>query len=230
MGLTSVALGIVLGCAVAVVLGVVLGGWRWLAGPGPGRLALRAGALAVLQASVLCLVFVLVNRSLVFYSSWSDLLGTDNGGGQVAATRTERVGTAGWLRVLRVSRVSVPGVPAAGGRLETVQLHGQLSGLTVPARLYLPPGFRRAASAQPARNSPPAAAGRPGAAAASAPHVAASGAPQSGPARARTPQSGPARARAPQSGPSGARAGQSGPRRVRAPHLALPRASPGATR
>jgi hypothetical protein len=154
MGLTSLALAIVLACAVAGVLAIVLVGWRWLASPGASRLALRAGGLAVLQASVLCLVFVLVNRSLVFYSSWSDLLGTDNGGGQVAASRTEQVSTAGWLRVVRVSKVTVPGVPAAGGRLETVQIHGQLSGLTVPARLYLPPGFARPSSPRPAGGAP----------------------------------------------------------------------------
>src|ERR1039457_5736240 len=81
VGLTSPALVLLLGVTVAVLLAVILLGWGRLAGQGARRVALRAAVLCALQASVLSLVFVLVNNSLVFYSSWADLVGSDTGGG-----------------------------------------------------------------------------------------------------------------------------------------------------
>ena len=69
MGLTSGTLALVLGLAVAAALAGLLLGWRRLGRPGAGRVAARAAALSAVQLGVLTLVFVLANRSLVFYSS-----------------------------------------------------------------------------------------------------------------------------------------------------------------
>jgi hypothetical protein len=141
VGLTSPALALLLGVTVAVLLAVILLGWGRLAGRGARRVALRAAVLCALQASVLSLVFVLVNNSLVFYSSWADLVGSDTGGGTVRAAAGGNSGTADPVVVLGTSAVTVPGVPRAGGRLERVEIHGALSGLAVPGRLFLPAGY-----------------------------------------------------------------------------------------
>jgi hypothetical protein len=147
MGLTSLALVFLLGAAVAVLLSAVLLAWRRLAGRGPRRIAARAAALVALQAAVLSLIFVVANRSLEFYSSWSDLMGAETGGGTLLAVRGGGVSSADAVTVLARSAVPVPGVASAGGRLESVRIHGELSGLTVLGHLYLPAGYGRAAAA-----------------------------------------------------------------------------------
>jgi Putative esterase len=142
MGLTSEALALVLALAVAVALAGVLLGWRRLGRPGARRVAARAVTLCVLQLGVVALVLVLVNRSLVFYSSWSDLAGRDtSSGAAVRAARGGPVRAADTVRVLTQAAVAVPGVAGAVGRLVSVQIHGELSGLNVQGQLYLPPGY-----------------------------------------------------------------------------------------
>lgn len=142
MGLTSWALAAVLAVAVAAALAGVLLGWRRMGRPGARRVAARAAALCVLQAGVLALVLVLVNRSLVFFSSWADLAGSDPGGaGRTATARADTAARAG--RASAASRVQVLGgaaVPGAGGRLLAVRIRGALSGLTISGQLYEPPG------------------------------------------------------------------------------------------
>jgi hypothetical protein len=141
VGLTSGALALLLALAVAAALAGVLLGWRRLGRPGARRVAARAVTLCVLQLGVVALVLVLANRSLVFYSSWSDLAGKDSSGAAVRAARVGQVGAAGPVAVLSESAVAVPGVAGAVGRLASVRIHGELSGLNVPGQLYLPPGY-----------------------------------------------------------------------------------------
>jgi Putative esterase len=149
VGLTSGALALVLGLAVAAALVGVLLGWRRLGRPGARRVAARAVALFALQAGVLALVFVLANRSLVFYSSWSDLLGSDSAGAAVRPAQAGRTTAADTVQVLDESAVTVPGIPAAAGDLAAVRIHGQLSGLTIQGQLYLPPGYGQLAGSAP---------------------------------------------------------------------------------
>jgi enterochelin esterase-like enzyme len=149
VGLTSPALEILLAVAVAALLAVILAAWRRLAGPGVRKAAFRVLALCALQATVLSLIFVLVNRSAEFYASWSDLVGADSGGGRLAlAVRTGAASRPD--SVTRLSRIAVhvPGTAAAGGRLDSIRIHGALSGLTVPGRLYLPAAYRLASPGQ----------------------------------------------------------------------------------
>ena len=150
MGLTSGSLAILLALAVAAALAGVLAGWRRLGAPGARRVAARATVLCILQLSVVALVFVLLNRALVFYSSWSDLAGHDGSGAAVRPARGGRASAADPVRVLSESAVAVPGVPGAAGRIASVQIHGELSGLNVQGQLYLPPGY-----GQPSRAAPP---------------------------------------------------------------------------
>jgi hypothetical protein len=156
MGLTSGALALLLALIAATTLAGVLLGWRRLSRPGARRVAARAAALCLLEAAVLSLVLVVANRYLLFYSSWSDLFGSDHASAAVRAAPAGRSGTAGMVRVLTESAVPVPGVPGSVGRLAAVWIHGQLSGLTVPGQLYLPPGSGPApGSARAAGPAPP---------------------------------------------------------------------------
>lgn len=140
MGLTSAAFALVLGLAVAAGLAGVLLGWRRLGRPGGRGVAARAVSLCALQLGVVGLILVLVNRSVVFYSSWSDLVGSDSAGAAVRVAHAGRSRAADAVQLLDESAVTVPGVPGAAGRLAAVRIHGQLSGLTVRGQLYLPPG------------------------------------------------------------------------------------------
>src|SRR3984885_2930785 len=125
--------------------------WYWprLAGRGVLPVVARIGALGVLQLSVLGLIFLIVNSSAEFYSSWSDLFGDQSGGGAIVAgqagTSQNAVSSQALapVTVLAASAVAVPDRPKeAGGQLQTVRLHGQLSALSVLGYVYLPPSYR----------------------------------------------------------------------------------------
>ena len=149
MSLTSPALAILLAViSTGGLLAIVLG-WRRLAGHGLRSVMLRVVSLVTLQACMLSLLFVTVNRAAEFYSSWSDLLGSDTAQGSVLASAN--VGKAAVRPAVVLSRtpVRVPGSAANGGTLDTVRFAGPLSGVTVTGRVYLPAGFGSAA--QPAR-------------------------------------------------------------------------------
>ncbi len=143
LGLTSLALVIVLAGLAAVLLGGILVGWPRLAGPGARRVVLRLMALCSLHATVLLLAFVIVNRANLFYSSWSDLLGRYAGGGTVV-NMTAPQGSSGWSAPVSVQAslpIRLPGRSQPAGSLQTVRIRGQLSGITLAAHVYLPPGY-----------------------------------------------------------------------------------------
>lgn len=144
MGLTSPALVVLLAVIAAALLGALLWWWPRLAGRQVRLVLLRIAALCALQLTVLSLIFVVVNRSAVFYSSWSDLLGTDTGGGAITAGHFSSARLVAPVTVTASSAVAIPGKrKARGGLLQTVRLYGQISGLTLPAYVYLPPGYSR---------------------------------------------------------------------------------------
>lgn len=148
MGLTSPALPVVLAIAAAALLGAMLWWWPKLAGRGVRLLLLRIGAVCALQLSVVGLIFVVVNRSAVFYSSWSDLLGTDHGGGAITAGHYSSAHLAAPVTVTASRAIVIPGRrKARGGLLQTVRFYGQVSGLTWPAYIYLPPSYSRTLAA-----------------------------------------------------------------------------------
>jgi enterochelin esterase-like enzyme len=142
VGLTSPALSYLLAIVATGLLLGVIAGWRRLAGPGLRAVALRAGTLVALQVVVLALIFVIVNRAGVFYSSWSDLFGSDTA--TAAVTTSSGTGDVHIrpVAVISQSAVKVPGDKAAGGTLQTVRLDGQLSGLSVLGYVFLPAGYR----------------------------------------------------------------------------------------
>lgn len=149
MGLTSPVLVYLLAGAGIVLLAAMLWYWPRLAGRGWRPVVLRAAAVCVLQACVLSLIFVMVNRSYVFYSSWSDLLGSDTGTGTVLAVDGGNSQLSAATRVTASSAVTISGHHGAVGVLQAVRFRGQLSGVTVSGHIYLPPGYP-----QPGRRYP----------------------------------------------------------------------------
>jgi enterochelin esterase-like enzyme len=148
VGLTSPALMATFALVAAAALAAILWYWPKLAAPGAVPVLLRIGALGVLQLSVLGLIFLIVNSSNEFYSSWTDLFGHQSGGGTIVvgqANTSHNTGgsaSAAPVTVLARSAVAVPGRPGvAGGQLQSVRLYGQLSGLSVPGFVYLPRGY-----------------------------------------------------------------------------------------
>jgi enterochelin esterase-like enzyme len=150
VGLTSLGLVAVLAAVAAGLLTGMLWWWPKLAGRGFRMILARIAALGALELTVLVLIFVVVNRSGGFYSSWSDLFGTSTSSGAIIAGqyRTSQAGQAiAPVTVTGSSAVRVPGrARARAGTLQRVRIHGQLSGLTVPGYVYLPAGY----SARPA--------------------------------------------------------------------------------
>jgi len=149
----------VLAAAAAGLLGGMLWLWPVLARRGVTFVLLRIAMLGALQVSVLGMVFVSVNRTYEFYSSWSDLLGTNrvagaivavgHQGGQPASAQPSSLVTvpgAGTAHRARTARGASGPAQRAGpgaGQVVTVQFSGPVSGIKVRGYVYLPPGYQR---------------------------------------------------------------------------------------
>jgi hypothetical protein len=141
VGLTSPGLPYLLALLAFVALLVIVLCWPWLARLAPLQVFLRIVSLCVLQALVLGLIFVVVNRSGEFYSSWSDLLGTDDGGrASVVAASHLPATTRRELIVTGTAAVRLP-FGHQGGVLEGVRISGQLSGIVATGHVYLPAAY-----------------------------------------------------------------------------------------
>lgn len=145
-GLTSPDLVWLLTGTVVVLLGGMLWGWPRLARPGWRAVALRIIALCALQASMVGLIFVVVNRANDFYSSWTDLFGRYTGGGALVVLQHGTTHPNASISVLAATPVMLPG-RKPGGTLQSVRIRGQLTGLAVSGHVYLPLDYARASRA-----------------------------------------------------------------------------------
>jgi Putative esterase len=141
VGLTSPVLPYLLAAATAMLLVVILVTWPRLARRRFLPVMLRIVGLLVLQVLSLGLIFVIVNRANEFYASWQDLLGSNKSPAHVAGAPATTVTSQQPLVVLKRTAVHVAGYPAASGTLESVQVHGPLSGITATGHIYLPAGY-----------------------------------------------------------------------------------------
>ena len=141
MGLTSPALPYLLALLAFIVLLAIILGWPWLSHRSIGRIYLRLVSLCILQALVLGLIFVVVNRAGEFYSSWSDLFGTDHSGrASIVAAGPVDAASHSLLAVTGRTPIRLPqGRP--GGALEQVRINGQLSGVSAAGSVYLPAAY-----------------------------------------------------------------------------------------
>jgi enterochelin esterase-like enzyme len=142
VGLTSPALLYLLAILTGFMLAAIIIDWPAMARRNLRSVAERTVSLVALQAFVLAFIFVAVNRSGEFYSSWSDLFGLDKASAAVIASTGTGVLRVQSIVVTNRIPVTVPGNKAVGGVLETVTFNGQLSGIRVGGQVFLPAGYR----------------------------------------------------------------------------------------
>jgi pimeloyl-ACP methyl ester carboxylesterase len=136
---------VILFAVVAVILFVlvVLGLPRW---GGPiGRGTVRGVQVLLLNVTVIALCSLLLNDQYVFYSSWSDLLGTRSGqvieqhGGAPQGAITTKVRGRGLSSPAGSS--ADYRLPQPGRRLQTYSVPDATSGTSAPVLVYLPLGY-----------------------------------------------------------------------------------------
>lgn len=138
---------VLLAVLVAVSPGVVYLAWSRVRGPRVVRALLRAGLLGGAQLVAIMLVAALINDYGLFYRNWSELA---SGATQFAGLGTNRepivVTPVNRVSTERLMATSQPGYAdpskwSKTGRLESVVIHGSVSGLSEPALVYLPPQY-----------------------------------------------------------------------------------------
>ncbi|MFI1103757.1 alpha/beta hydrolase [Streptomyces melanogenes] len=139
MGLTSNKV-----LALAVVLAVVLFAltvWLWpkLAKRSWRAVLGRIGLLLGTQLMLFASVGLAANNSFLFYGSWADLFGQENGMGVVV----DHSAGSKDIKVTGKQKPDTPGAgnPAAGGEIQKVVVQGQRSKIASPAYVYLPPEY-----------------------------------------------------------------------------------------
>jgi S-formylglutathione hydrolase FrmB len=153
VGLTSIYLQVA--AIVAAVACFVLVVWLWprLSGRGWRPVLGRVGLLLANQLLILLALALGINTYFGFYSSWGDLFGTGGPPGTIVEGQVEGSGAGSVLgpdlptatvRVLsaKVNPLMLAGADgASGGTLQTVDIGGGRTGLTVPGYVYLPPEY-----------------------------------------------------------------------------------------
>ncbi|MFC1413005.1 alpha/beta hydrolase [Streptacidiphilus sp. N1-12] len=155
MGLTSRKLELLVALLALACFAATVWFWPRLSGRNwrapLGRMAtLIAGQLLTLAA-----IGLAANNWGGFYSSWGDLLGTDQGGGAVFTARANEAGAGqasdgagGAVQVLDSRPVplmlSGAGAHASGGVVQQVAFHGNGTGLSERGYVYLPPQYFQA--------------------------------------------------------------------------------------
>jgi enterochelin esterase-like enzyme len=142
MGLTSKKL--LVAVAVLAVALFVLTIWLWprLSRRGIRPVAGRVGLLLGGQLAILAALGLTINSYFGFYSSFSDLLGTDQAPGQVVDYTASGGGRSG-LEEMGHEDVGVANGSdwAKAGRIDKIEITGTKTGITAPAYVYLPPQY-----------------------------------------------------------------------------------------
>ena len=146
MGLTSHKLLTFVAVLAVVCFAVTVWVWPRLSRNSVGPLLGRIGLLLASQLLTLGAIGLAANNWGGFYSSWGDLLGTDQGGTAVITNGVQpssAQGAAG-VQVLSTRPVPlmIPGSSGSGGTLEKVVVHGSGTRMSEPAYVYLPPQYR----------------------------------------------------------------------------------------
>jgi enterochelin esterase-like enzyme len=121
-------------------------------GPGVTRVLGRIGLLFGCQICCVLALLTALNFYFDFYGSWGDLLGysTTPGHGAITGrpegrpmppTGPRRVQAAGTLETVKDGFIRSNQLKPALGRLESVIIRGQVSGITTAAYIYLPPQY-----------------------------------------------------------------------------------------
>jgi S-formylglutathione hydrolase FrmB len=146
-------LGSVVVCTIAAFVVLILR-WPGLAGPGFGRIAVRAGLLLTVNALVLLTAVTQLNAQFLFFADWTDLRGALGGSPTVTALNRGAAASHATTR-------KVPGIAATAGKklpplpttgvspsgVISYTVQGPLSGLTGTVVVQLPPGYTKPANA-----------------------------------------------------------------------------------
>ncbi|WP_037602159.1 alpha/beta hydrolase [Streptacidiphilus rugosus] len=154
MGLTSRKLELLVALlAVASFVGTI---WLWpkLSSRNWKALLGRVGTLLTSQLLSLMAIGLVANNWGGFYSSFSDLFGTDQGGATSIVDHTKPTSDgkgAGGVTVIDSKPVALQmggaSSNARGGTVEQVSIHGGSTDLDEPAFVYLPAGYKDPANA-----------------------------------------------------------------------------------
>ncbi|HEU5356469.1 MAG TPA: alpha/beta hydrolase-fold protein [Actinocrinis sp.] len=147
MSLTGLPLLILLAVLTVAGFVAVVRFWPRLAARGPRLLAGRVGALVVTQLLLLATVLAAANNYFGFYGNWRDLVSVATGHYSAAAPSPLGAAQSGsGVTINSHSSLPIPGGadPARGGRLDDATIHGQLTGLSAHALIYLPPQYFQA--------------------------------------------------------------------------------------
>ncbi|GAA1193088.1 enterochelin esterase-like enzyme [Kitasatospora gansuensis] len=145
MGLTSHKV-LALSALVSVLM-VAATVWLWprLAKRSWATVFGRLGTILATQLAVMCTVGLVANNYFAFYSSWADLIGSNQDGPVVIQSQLAD-GRKGAV-VQTISNENVRGAntvgrePAVVGKLEKIRIPGAATGLTTEGYVYLPPQY-----------------------------------------------------------------------------------------
>jgi enterochelin esterase-like enzyme len=126
---------LIVGMAVLAILLPVGAVWLWHRQPRhtagawrrAGRFAVQFGVVVLCQVVAVAAVFLYVNRSYGFYSSWNDVLGQD---------------------LTQPEPVRANGLDAGSGRIETLTVKGEAAKVTGSVIVWLPPQYSQPAYAK----------------------------------------------------------------------------------
>ncbi|MEY9847605.1 alpha/beta hydrolase [Streptacidiphilus sp. MAP5-3] len=154
MGLTSKKLELLVALlAIASFVGTV---WLWprLSGRNWKAVSGRVGTLLLSQVLSLVAIGLVANNWGGFYSSFSDLFGTDQGPAPTIVDHTKQTSDgkgAGSVTVQASKPVALQlggsDAGASGGSVQQVAIQGGSTGLTEPAFVYLPAAYKDPANA-----------------------------------------------------------------------------------
>jgi enterochelin esterase-like enzyme len=150
MGLTSQKLQVLVAVLAAACLVATVWLWPRLSGRNWRAMTARIGSLLAGQVLTLVAIGLAANNWGAFYSSWTDLLGTDHGSIPVAITGTTAVRPSGDANAPKASvdvldsrpvALELPGASGPGGTVDQISVHGSGTGLNEPGFVYLPPQY-----------------------------------------------------------------------------------------
>ena len=139
VGLTSSLFLTVLVITALAVLALALWLWPRAAKKGPMQWLGRLGLIAATQIVILGVILVGANKSMGFYSSWTDLFGASTGKQVLTAGPASAHPVA--LTVKGVTNAGLSGGAAHSGEVQKVTLHGPSSGVSADGFVYLPPQY-----------------------------------------------------------------------------------------
>lgn len=138
MSLTGVPLLVALIILCVAFNAALIAFWQKFPGKAATKNSQRFAVLVIAQILVVTTFFVGINRSMVFFANWNDLVGNYDAY-KSPITQIQSAGVSPLDTYVRNTRLS-PGFRSQGGHFSFV-LKGAQSGVTAPVYVYLPPTY-----------------------------------------------------------------------------------------